>query len=737
MRRAAAMRPAKTGMGKKRIMRIGRRAAFFAALTAIPLTSGQTHAEPAPADEALKGNDTGLDIILVTAQKREQDVQAVPVAISVMTAKDLERLQAGLVEDIQYATPSLIVAGSDPTRKRFGIRGVSDQSRNAGFDNRIGVYVDGIWVGRSAASNQPVLDVASIEILRGPQGTLFGKNNIAGAINITTEQPKQGYSGYVEGEYGNEDQRRLRGAVNLGLNEIVAARLSGSWQKRDGFTANLFTGRSYDNRDDHSLRGQLQIDTGATKLYIAADSSEFKSRATAAGERTPDPLAPKPREIAVDDPQRFRIAYAGLSAQFDHQFGNGGTITSISGFRSSDYGGSVDEDFSPAHIAATDNLFEKTSQFSQEIRYASRSGGAVDYVAGLYFLTQDIGGGSSASIFAPALDPSLPALFLTAQRDARVITDSFAGFAHADYRVTDRLELTAGARLTQERKRVDFDIVDHSTFFTTGRFNDVRKATDFSPTVSLSYFATQRVMAYARYARGFKSGGYNTDFVPSLDNIEFDDESVDSFELGVKSLAFDRRLRLSVAAYLAKYKNFQVFSFTRLANGGTALSATNAGKLTSKGIEVEAELAVSDWLSLFVNYGYNDAAFDSFKDGGGPGVDFDGNRPSEAPKHNLNIGASTDIDLGFARLVMQGDYNYRSAFYSNPDNLPVNLNSSLDQLNLRAGLDFGNHSIFGWVRNAFDVTEQIYNSRSFLGVPLAQYNDPRTYGVSVRVRFAR
>ena len=328
-------------------------------------------------------------------------------------------------------------------------------------------------------------------------------------------------------------------------------------------------------------------------------------------------------------------------------------------------------------------------------------------------------------------------MFLTARRNARVTIETLAGFAHADYRVTDRLELTAGARVTQERKRVDFDIVDHSTFFTTGRVNDSRKTTDFSPTVSLSYFANPGVMAYARYARGFKSGGYNTDFVGSLDDIEFDDESVDAFELGVKSLAFDRRLRLNIATYLSRYKNFQVFSFTQLANGGTALAATNAGKLTSKGIEVEAELAVRDWLSLFVSYGYNDAAFDSFKNGGGPGIDFDGNRPSEAPKHNLNLGVSTDIDLGFARLVLQGDYNCRSAFFSNPDNLPVNANSSLEQVNLRAGLDFASHSIFGWVRNAFDVTEQIYNSRSFLGIPLGQYNDPQTYGVSVRFRFGR
>lgn len=702
-----------------------------------PLVAGAMLSQPALAQEAEEDAESAGNVIIVTAQKRAQDVQDVPLAISVTTGEDLERLQVQNIDNLQYSTPSLVVAGADPTRKSFGIRGISDRSRNAGFDNRIGVYVDGVWVGRSAASNQGVLDVASIEILRGPQGTLFGKNTVAGAINIITERPEDGYFGYVEGELGNYDLQRIRGTLNLGFSDAAAARVSGAYTKRDGFTQNISNGLDYDNRDEYNLRGQLQFETGSTTIYIAGDTSSYDFRATAGGERIGDPLAPADRVIAIDDEQNVEIEYSGISAQIDHEFGNGGTLTSISAFRTSDFFASSDEDYTPLTLAGTSRVEEDTEHFSQEIRYASPDNGTFDYVLGLFYLDQEIDGGGSAFVFAQAINPAAPPVFVNVDQDAIVTSRTFAAFAHANYRFSEQLQLTFGARLTHEEKDIDFTISDTSGLFTNGTLVDDRSATDFSPTVSLNYFASDDVMIYGRYARGFKSGGWNADFVPSISDIEFEDESVDAFEIGLKSLLFDGRLRFNAAAYLSKHSDFQVFSFRQLSNGGTALSATNAGELTSKGFEIEADLDAADWLDIFVNYGFNDATFDSFANGGGPGVDFDGNRPSEAPKHNLNIGFATNFDLGFASLIAQADYNYRDSFFSNPNNDPVNLNAALETVNLRAGLDFGNVTVFGWMRNAFDTTEQIFNSRSFLGIPRAQFNDPQTYGVTVKVEFGK
>lgn len=688
------------------------------------------------AQDAPNESEGGIAEIVVTAQKRTENVQTVPIAISVATGEDIARLQVTNLASLQYATPSLVVAGSDPTRQRFGIRGVSDQSRNAGVDNRIGVYVDGVWVGRSAASNQDAMDVQSIEILRGPQGTLFGKNTVAGAINITSKKPELGrFGGMLEAEAGNYGLLRAKGAVNLGLGETAGLRISGGYTFRDGFTRNSFNNLDYDNRDDYSVRGQFLWDGGSTKIYIAADTAKQKSRALVSGERAPDPLAPNPREIRINMPQDLLIKYDGISGQIDHEFANGGTLTSISAYRTSDYAGSSDEDFSPASYARTIGFGENTKHFSQEIRYASDTSGALNYIFGVYFLDQKLKSNGSAEAFAPAINPAFPAVYVGVNQNAVVNSQSYAAFLNANYRLTDALQLTVGARLNHEKKDIVFAIKDTSTLFTTGALNDKLSNTDFSPTVSLNYNFGRDTMAYARYSKGYKSGGWNADFVRSVSDVKFGDESVDAYEIGFKSMFFDRKLRFNAAAYVSKHNDYQVFAFVQLSNGGTALNVTNAGKLTSKGFEVEAVLAPTKWLTFHTNYGYNDATFDSFKNGGGPGINFDGNRPAEAPKHNLNLGVATDFDLGIAHLKLQGDYNYRSSFYSNPDNLAINLNSSLESINLRAGLDFGKVSIFGWMRNAADDTTQIYNGRSFLGFPRVKYNDPRTYGVTVKVLF--
>lgn len=691
---------------------------------------------PAFAQDASPSSEGGIDEIVVTAQKRSQNVQDVPVAISVATEKDIDRLQVTNIASLQYATPSLVVAGSDATRQRFGIRGVSDQSRNAGVDNRIGVYVDGVWVGRSAASNQEAMDVQSIEVLRGPQGTLFGKNTVAGAINITSKKPELGQlGGVLEGEVGNYALRRVKGAINLGVSDQVAVRVSGGYTNRDGFTQNTFNNLDYEGKDDYGVRGQFLYDNGNTKIYLAGDTTKQQSRALSSGERAPDTLAPNPREIRVNLPQDLTIKYDGVSGQIDHELGNGGTLTSISAYRTSAYAGSSDEDFSPANYARTIGFGESTKHFSQELRYASDTSGALDYVVGLYYLDQNLKSNGEAEAFAPAINPRFPAIFVGVSQNAVVNSQSYAGFLHANYSFTDALQLTLGARLNHEKKDIDFSIRDNSTLFTTGALQDKISTTDFSPTASLNYTFNDDILGYARYSRGYKSGGWNADFVRSVNDVKFGDESVDAYEVGLKTMLFDRKLRLNAAAYVSKHTNYQVFAFVQLSNGGTALNVTNAGKLTSKGFEIEAELAPTQWLSLHANYGYNDAAFDSFKNGGGAGVDYDGNSAAEAPKHNLNLGVATDFDLGFANLKLQGDYNYRSAFFSNPDNLAINRNTSLDSLNLRAGLDFGKVSVFGWMRNATDETTQIYNGRSFLGSPRVKYNDPRTYGATVRIIF--
>lgn len=705
---------------------------------AIAITPAAVWAQAASADPsaATAGQPQEIDEVIVTAQRRTQNVQVVPVAVSVASARDLERLQANNLSALQYSTPSLVVAGSDPTRQRFGIRGVSDQSRNAGVDNRIGVYVDGVWVGRSAASNQDALDVRSVEILRGPQGTLFGKNTVAGAISITTQRPELGSrNGLVEVEGGNYNLQRARGYFNFSPTENVAVRLSGGFLERDGFTENLFNKLDYDNRSDRNLRGQFLYQNDDTTLYFTVDSSKQEMRSLASGERVVDSLAPSPRQVQLNDPQDLVIEYDGVSGQYERKLASGGTFTSISAYRTSEYGGSSDEDFSPANVARTIQFGEETEHFSQEFRYASPTSDVFDYVVGAYYLDQNLKSNGSAEVFARALNPAAPPVFVGVSQTGAVDANSVAVFAHGNYRFTPALQLTVGGRLNYEKKKINFQIRDTSTLFTTGTLVDDLSSTDFSPTISLNYTLNKDMMTYARYSRGYKAGGWNADFVRSINDIAFKDESVDAYEVGLKSMLFARRLRLNVAAYHSSHSNYQVFAFVQLSNGGTALNVTNAGELSSQGFEIESELLVTKWLTLHANYGYNDASFDSFKNGGGPGINFDGNRPAEAPKHNLNLAFEMEFPLQSAQLLLQGDYNYRSSFYSNPDNLPINLNGALETINFRAGLEFDKFSVFAWIKNAGNETAQIFNGRSFLGIARARFNDPQTFGLMVKVPF--
>lgn len=204
--------------------------------------------------------------------------------------------------------------------------------------------------------------------------------------------------------------------------------------------------------------GQFQFKAGDTTLYFAADTARFLSRATAGGERLPDPLVPLPRQIAHDDLQNYKIKYGGVSGQIDHAFGNGGTLTSITAYRTSSLLGSVDEDFTPNRFAATNIAAEDTKHFSQEIRYASDTSGDFDYLIGLYYLDQQVKGTGAAFAFAPALNPAAPAIFVNVRHDSKVDSSTLAGFLHANYRPAEKVEITLGARLTREKKSIDYKI---------------------------------------------------------------------------------------------------------------------------------------------------------------------------------------------------------------------------------------------------------------------------------------
>ena len=681
----------------------------------------------------------GIEEIVVTAQKRDQSLQDVPLAITALSSSDIERLNASDVRDLQFATPNMVVVSSNAALPFFGIRGISDVSRNPGYEQRVGVYVDGIWVGRSGASNQSVLDIQSIEVLRGPQGTLFGKNTVSGAINITTRKPSDEFGGQATLEAGNFDYWRAMGTVNVPFTDTLYGKVTVSTTQRDGFAKDVVTrGKFYDDRDEMALRAQLlwKIGDSTTAEFSYDDySNDF---AGLIGESTVDQLAPRPYEVALDTKQLIESENDGFGLQVNHTFANDFVLTSITGVRSELY--SVkdnDEDYTPQPVAFTDLTDSDGDYVSQEFRIASPLGDRFDYVLGLYYLDQQVDGRGVARVFARALVPTAPPVYVTATYDAKVETTQLAAFAHGNFKLSEQWSLTGGIRFTDEDKDLWYRSTDQSGLFTNGQATDSRSESNWAPKISLNWTPSKDLLVYASYGEAFKSGGWNTDFISNLAALPFEEEQAKAVELGLKSTFAANRVQVNAAIFQSKHDDFQVQSFTQLSNGGTALTVTNAAEVTTQGFEADAQWVATDWLRFWGAYGYTDAEFDDFRNCASGGLDCTGNRPVGAPKNSWNLGVQLTYPMLGGEFFVQSDYTSRDEFYSNPDNRPVNLNESLSLLNGRVGWNSpgGKWSVTAWGRNLTDEATQIWNTRSFLGIPRASYTDPRTYGMTVRWNF--
>lgn len=687
-----------------------------------------------------------LEEVVVTAQRRAQSQQDVPIAITTVTAQDIDRIGALNIKDIQFSTPNLVVTGTNPVQQSFGIRGISDRGRNPGYDQRIGVYVDGVWVGKSAASNQSALDVQSVEILRGPQGTLFGKNTVAGAINITTIRPDDEFAGYLQGEVGNYDMQRVKGSINVPFSDSVKGRLSFSSNTRDGYIENLAQDvpiKKYNDRDEQAFRGQLLWDADSnTEVMFTIDHMQSDANDVLAGEDIYDPVAPDAYEVNVNGRGKVGIdGVGGTSVQINHILDSGFELTSITAYRYEDwFYEDNDEDYTPQNIANSSTEVE-SDHITQELRLASPIDGRFDYVLGLYYVDQNIDGDGGAVLDMSLLTGgAVPIPAYAAGYKTTVEVNSWAAFGHANYQLTDTLQLTAGLRYTIEKKKVDFTMTDpFMIFFANDSTKDDRDSDNWSPKASLNWFANEDLMLYASYARAYKSGGFNTDFIANLDGLEFDDEKVDAYEIGMKSTWLDGRLRLNMAAFESEHSNYQVQAQTPIAGGGSILTVSNAGQLTSKGFEMDLQWLVYDWLRVWGSFGYTDAKFDEFKGcaiDGGIG-DCSGNRPTEAPESSYNFGAEATAPLFNGELFVNINYFWRDEMYSNPSNEPAFLNDDYSELSGRLGWNSGSGawSAYVWGKNLTDEETQVFNSVSFLGTQRALYNEPRMYGVALRWNF--
>ena len=737
-------------------------------------------------------SDSNIEIIVVTAQKRVENIQEVPISIASFSNEDIERMAFRQLNEIAEFVPNLKMSQTNDFSSSITIRGVGSSSRNIGFDARVGLYLDGVYIGQSPAHNQDLLDLERIEVLRGPQGTLFGKNNVAGSINLITKKPEDEFSGNVGVSIGNYDLRQYTAILNIPLNDDIAAKFSINQYQRDGFVENIETGSWLNEQDSYSYRGQIRANLSDTiELNFTFDSLKSE-RLSFDGEPITNTLgsaknteSPEQNKVSFDiDPHEER-EISGESLTIDWTLSNDFIVKSITGHRDSTIEYTNDFDFSAQSVAFLDYV-DDYSQWSQELQLISPES-KFQYIAGLYYFQQDADtkrlpnvGDETLSLFtgvprsafeygASLSDPTSIAMLAafhpgTLSTIGTVNTKSYSLFFNSNYQFNNEITLDLGFRYSTEEKSVDWTIssIDPQTNIpvipvfelANGQVIDKRTDHDFSPLVSLNYHVNRDVNAYMKYSTGYKSGGYNVDFLTQaqLDaGIEFDKETVDSYEIGLKGDLLDHQLRFSSAIFYAKYDDYQINQLVNLAAGTTALSIRNAAKVDTYGAELELTYQLTEDILLHTAIGLLDAKFDKYPAGGSNGEDLSGTKLPGVSDFTINLGIQYfyPVPVVNSQLSISLTYNYQDDYNTDIDGQTSVTLADGEMLNIGHVDGFGilnstislepldnGISLYFWIRNLTDEdSPTILGEKSFFGTRRNIYVNPRTYGLTAKYDF--
>jgi iron complex outermembrane receptor protein len=764
------------------------RSAVLAALFMSPLCAGAQ-------EDAF-----AIEEVVVTAQKRTERLVDVPVAISVFGASSIDQTGVRELKEVSGYIPNMQISKGPDFGSTVTIRGVGANSRNIGFDSRVGVYIDGVYVGQSPAINQELLNLERVEVLRGPQGTLFGKNTVAGAINLITRKPGDELRGMASVDVGNLGYREIRGLLNLPIGEAVSSTFSVSKTDRDGYVRNIVTGNDLNDRDVLAYRAQLRV-RASDRFEINASFDGLNSEnRMLLGDPVTDMLAMRPVQVAPEmgvvafsfDPSEERDVYGG-SLDLAYELDGGNTLKSITGYRTTDASYRNATDYSPVDIISIEYR-DKYDVLSQEFQFISSTDRALSYTGGLYFYRQEattnrdvilgrdfvqyfIGPLYASGALSPPLPPA-PALpnSVVAQligfgpplsrvfNRGDVTTTSYAAYFNGTWQMADRWKLGFGARWSTEKKEVDW-LLDgrNSGIFRIGSTGAnpanptpmVNDRTDnfFAPAASLTFALSDSSNLYARYASGYKSGGFNLDYInrdelAANQGLKFDKETVDSFELGLKGNYLDGRLALNVAAFIANYDDYQVNQFVNLGGGRTSIRINNAAKVETSGLEAETTFHATENFTLQASIGLLQAEFDSFPAGGSGGTDASGHDLPNAPKLTYAAGATWrhHVPALHSTLLLRGDVTHTGEFFTTADNAStIPYNSAYPgtirfgklgahtEVNARIGLmsDSDTWEVYAWGHNLTDETDPQSELRDFFGTIAKLPGMPRTYGVRV------
>ncbi|NCT70404.1 MAG: TonB-dependent receptor [Xanthomonadaceae bacterium] len=725
-------------------------------LSSMPVAWAQ---DAAPATASPATNATTLDSVKVTARKREETLQDVPVAVTAFTPETLDKLNIKDLGDLDAQVPNLTVyaaRGSTSTVTAY-IRGVGQADPLWGVDPGVGIYLDDVYIARPQGALLDVFDVERIEVLRGPQGTLYGKNTIGGAIKYISRglpQETTGFASVTVGNYNQLDVKAALGGEIGGKDSGLRGRVSVASMNRDGFGTNTFTGQDVSDKEINAMRMQLgAYSQDDFDVQVAFDYMDDQSGVRGAKMLAPNPLAPA--YPPTDD--RYDIR-SGMKNINDTEM-KGASITAnwrpnddwafkyVAAKRESDTETNIDFDTTPRPLVDV-RAFYSDSQVSQEFQANYDGGGRARGVMGLYWFNGDAGGQVLNYFWNPLLATSLTnPLFGDTQ--GVVNTKSIALYADWTFDLTDRLKLDVGARYTDEDKhavalnRFYTSTAYETSWGTAANFDKTVNFKNVSPKVSLDYQVTPDIMIYGLASRGFKSGGYNiranTTAVPRSGE-PFDDEQVDSFEIGSKMSFLDQRLFLNLSAFHNKYEDIQLSVFTSytLPNGSQSFFGdfTNAGKGTVNGVEVEYQfLPTANWL-ISGNLAWLDAKYDEFISGG---VNIaDTQYFTNAPEFSgaLNVEYRTDLANG-GNLSARVGYSYQSEVWPTTDLSPAIKQDGYGLVN--AGVIWKVNDAWSLSLQGTNLADEEYRTTGYniaaYGVLTGFYGPPRQYSLTARYDF--
>lgn len=730
-----------------------------------------------------------LDEIIVTAQKREQSLQDVPVSVTALDDAYLESRNVTDIKSLSALAPNVKIENTpgNTTGAQISIRGGVTINPALTWEPTVGIYLNGAYIGKTQGSVFDVADIERLEVLRGPQGTLYGRNTLAGAINIITARPDEEFGGSVKVGIGNYNSRMAKGTLNLGSLGPIRAKVSGMLEKRDGFVEaveNPFPGvlaagplsaDEYENLDKRSFLVALSADPAEnisidyTFDYSEADQNPvFSQIVNVSPNNIFDPTFPFyvgfpagngqffgfPLDLYTDRDRQFTGTTDGPVEEeskvqghnLTATFGTGvGDIKSITSFRKLNWDDALDLDGSPLPLAHTARNSDYDS-FSQELQLVGETG-ALNYVLGAYYFEDDGFTNNPQTFFGGA------SVF-----DSRYgfTTEAIAAYGQVDFAVTDALTVSGGLRYTEEDKTIDraniglvlngmplnLPLVPEGTT-ASGKFDDL------SPQVSVSYKIGDNANFYAKYSNGFKSGGFNGEAGSVAETIRpYRPEEVDSFEIGAKTRFWDNRAQVNLTAFFNTHKDMQLSVFT--AEGAAASDIRNAGKAQINGFEIETLFQLSDNFTLRANYGHLSPDYDEFIEFGRDVAD------ERAFPHAPRNTASGGFDWDMARtdwgvVTLNGDMNYSDQYFTFPfSTVPSDPQTAFNsraesRLLLDGRLALSQIPIAAqdvelalWVKNLTNeeyLTNFIDFGPGFGGLTNGYFGPPRTYGASLGVNF--